>query len=183
MPGLDRADLCVDWPAPMRLSSQLDWSVGGACGAVRAVEAKGITLGVLVLAQLRIQRDADAASGAGKSPSDIPVGDVLADGVLVGGSEFLAGSDLIEGNHELAEVLQDCHDLIEVHADLAGGHVHQPIQLQSWYSGPDRGLAGRGGSGNGCGKPGSKIHLITDRNGLPLPLGVSRRQPARQAGP
>jgi hypothetical protein len=41
---------------------------------------------------LCIQLNADDASGAGQSPSDIPVGDEFADGVLVGGSGCLAGS-------------------------------------------------------------------------------------------
>ena len=103
----------------------------GADSAVRAVEAallaQCVDLGVVFLAQLCLQRDADDASGVSQSPSDIPVRDELADDVLVDGSGCLSGSEPVEGNDELVQVLQYCDDVIEGHADLSGGHVHQPI--------------------------------------------------------
>ncbi|MET8648171.1 twin-arginine translocation signal domain-containing protein [Streptomyces sp. NPDC004074] len=81
-----------------------------------------------------IERDADDPSGAGQSPSHIPVDDEFADGVLIDGSECLAGSESVEGHDELVQVLQYCNDLTEGHTDLSGGHIHQPIQLESWCS-------------------------------------------------
>lgn len=92
---------------------------------------QGVELGVVFLAQLCIQRDTDVASGVGQSPSDIPVGDEFADGVLVGGSACPAGSESVEGNDKLVQVRRYCDDLAEGHSDPSGGHVHQPIQLQS----------------------------------------------------
>ncbi|MFK0159349.1 hypothetical protein ACIQVK_45685 [Streptomyces sp. NPDC090493] len=128
---LGRPDPCLDWSGPMHCC--LSWTGQGADGAVRAVEAslvaQGVDLVVVFLAQLCIQRDADDASGAGQSPSDLPVGDEFADGVLVGGSGCLAGSESVEGSSELVQVPQYCDDLAEGHADLSGGHVRQPVLL------------------------------------------------------
>ncbi|WP_437076548.1 hypothetical protein [Streptomyces sp. enrichment culture] len=101
-PVVDR-DLVGRVPGPVRsdaLAVSAGLVSGGADGAVRAVEvalvAQGVDLGVVFLAQLCIQRDADDASGAGQSPSDIPVGDELADGVLVGRTGCLTGSEPVK---------------------------------------------------------------------------------------
>ncbi|MFH8468323.1 hypothetical protein [Streptomyces sp. NPDC017991] len=94
--------------------------ISGGAAVETALAAQGVDLGVVFLAQLRIQRDTDNAPGTGRSPGDIPVVDELADGAFVGTSGCLSGSEPVEGDHELVQVLQDCDDLVEGHADLLG---------------------------------------------------------------
>jgi hypothetical protein len=119
---------------PRRLVVSGAWVRGEVAGAVRAEESapvtRGIDFGVLFRAQLFIERDADDAAGMGQSPGDIPICNELTDSALVGVSLRLTGSDAIERNHELVQVLQDHNDLVEGHADLSGRHVHQRLQLQ-----------------------------------------------------
>lgn len=144
--------------ASSRLSGRAAVSAGlvcrGAGGSVRAVEvalvAQCVELSDLFPAQLLIQRGTDDASGVGQPPGDVPVGNEFADGAVVGGSGRLAGSESIEGNHELVQVLQDSNSLAERHADLAGGHVHRPIQLHSWR-GPAQIVILLAGAGAGMG--------------------------------
>lgn len=50
---------------------------GGVRGVEAALIAQGVDLGVLLLAQLRVQRDAEDVAGVGQPPSDIPVRDEL----------------------------------------------------------------------------------------------------------
>jgi hypothetical protein len=100
---------------------------------------------------LCIQLNADDASGAGQSPSDIPVGDEFADGVLVGGSGCLAGSSR---SRETTNSFRSCSTET---TSLRGMRISREDMSISRFNSragapaqiPD--LGGRSWSGNGCG--------------------------------
>ena len=94
-----------------------------------ALLAPFVDLIVLRRAELFLQSQREDVPGAREAPGEVPLGDELTDGSLVGVAPSSSGADPVQGHDELVQIAEHLDDVVERHPKLAARCSHRASML------------------------------------------------------